>query len=242
MLLSALLASHFSLLLIFFTRCLLHVVRSLLLFFAVDSSLLAASFLLFTDLYSLLASRWSVLSSSCLIIISLSSPLAVICMLYITWCMLFVIPKLAAHTCRSLIAVRKPWIVARCSLCVTRFSLPSPPSVAAECLIFALRCSLIIYHSYLLASHTFFLNARSSLKEVCCIPIAYRFSVLGSCFALLTACYPVLLSGSLLLATFSFLIIRSLLFTRYSLLAVYGLSLLRFSLIAAAALYLMFAA
>ena len=134
-------------------------------FFAVDSSLLAASFLLFTDLYSLLASRWSVLSSSCLIIISLSSPLAVICMLYITWCMLFVIPKLAAHTCRSLIAVRKPWIVARCSLCVTRFSLPSPPSVAAECLIFALRCSLIIYHSYLLASHTFFLNARSSLKR-----------------------------------------------------------------------------
>ena len=90
-------------------------------FFAVDNSLLAASFLLFTDLYSLLASRWSVLSSSCLIIISLSSPLAVIWMLSITWYLLFVIPKLAAHTCRSLIAVRKPWIVARCSLCVTRF-------------------------------------------------------------------------------------------------------------------------
>ena len=67
---------HFKLLaccplLIFFTRCLLHVVRFSLLFFAVDSSLLAASFLLFADLYSLLASRWSVLSSRCLVIISL---------------------------------------------------------------------------------------------------------------------------------------------------------------------------
>ena len=103
-----------------------------------------------------------------------------------------------------------------CSLRVPRFSPSSPPLLAAECLIFALRCSLITSHSYLLASHTFFLNARSSLNEICCIPIAYRFSVLGSCFALLTACYPVLLSGSLLLATFSFLIIRSysLLYTR----------------------------
>ena len=130
--------------------------------------------------------------------------------------MLFVIPKLAAHTCRSLIALRKPWIVASCSLCVTRFSPPSPPSVAAECLIFALHCSLKPYHSYLLVSRTIFLNAPSSLKKVCCIPIPYRFSVLGSYFALPTACYPVLLSVSLLLATFPFLIICS---TLYSILA-----------------------
>ena len=146
MLLSALLAIPFSLL-IFFTRCLLHIVRSLLLFFAVDSSLLTASFLLFAELYSLLASRWSVLSSRCFIIISLSSPLAVIWMLYIYWCMLFVIPKLAAHTWRSLIAVRKPWIVARCTLFVTHFLQPSPSSVVAECLIFALSCSLITYQT-----------------------------------------------------------------------------------------------
>ena len=142
--------------------------------------------------------------------------------------MLFAIPKFASHTCHSLIAVRKSCIAARCSLCVTCFSPPSLPSVAAECLIFALRCSLITYYSYLLASHTFFLNARSSLKEVSCIPIEYRFSLLGSCFALLTACCPVL-SGSLLLAAFSFLTIRcSLLSTQYWLLAVQGVSLLRF--------------
>ena len=137
-------------------------------------------------------------------------------MLYITLCMLFVMPKLAGHTCRSLIAVRKPWIVARCSLRVTRFSPSSPTSLAAQCLIFALRCSFITSHSYLLASHNFFLNARSSLNQICCIPIPYLISVLGSCFALVTACYPVFLSGSLLLASFSFLIIRtySLLYTR----------------------------
>ena len=87
--------------------------------------------------------------------------------------------------------------------------------------------------NYLLACHIFFLVLRSSLKEVCCIPIAYRFSMLGFCFALFTACYPFLLSSSLLLATFFFLIIRSLLFARYLLLAFYGLSLLSFSLIAA---------
>ena len=153
--------------------------------------------------------------------------------------MLFVIPKLAAHTCRSLIAVRKPWFLARCSLCVTRFSLTSPTSVAAECLIFALRCSLIIYHSYLLASHTFFLNVRSSLKEVCCIPAAYCFSMLSSFFTLLTACCPVLMSGSMLLAGFSFIISCSLLFTIYSLLAAYALYLLRVLLIAAGAIYLL---
>ena len=67
--------------------------------------------------------------------------------------------------------------------------------------------------------------------------------MLGSCFALLTACCPGLLSGSLLLAAFFFLIIRcSLLFTLYSLLAAYGLALLRVLLIAAAALCLLPAA
>ena len=142
--------------------------------FTVDSSLHDASVLLFVDLYSLLASRWSVLSSRCLIIISPSSVLTVICMLNITSSMLFVIPKLAAHTCRSRIAVRKPWIVAHCSFSVTRFLQPSL-SVAEECLIFALRCLLITYHRYLLAAYIFFLNARSSFKEVCCIPLAYRF-------------------------------------------------------------------
>ena len=90
----------------------------------------------------------------------------------------------------------------RCSLCVTRFSPPSPPSVAAKCLIFARRCSLITYHRYLLATHAFFFNAHSSLKEVCIISEAYRFSTLSSCFTLLTACCPVLMSGSLPLAAF----------------------------------------
>ena len=136
--------------------------------------------------------------------------------------MLFVIIKLTAHNCRSLIAVRKPWIVARCSLSVTRFPPTSLPSVAPECFIFHLRCSLLAYHSYLLAFQTFSLFAHSSLKEFCCIQIVYRFYVFGSCFAQLTACCPVLLPGSLLLVACSFLIIRSLLFTRYSLLAACG--------------------
>ena len=116
-------------------------------------------------------------------------------------------------------------------------------SVAADCLIFVLRCSLITYHRFLLAANTFLHNARTSLKKVCCIPLAYRFSMLGSCFALLTACCPVLLPGSLLLAVFSFLTIRcSLLFTLYSLLAVYRLYLIRVSLMAAAAVCLLLAA
>ena len=105
------------------------------------------------------------------------------------------------HTFRSLIAVRKPWIVACCSFTATRF-LQTPPSVAAECLIFALRYSLITYHRYLHDAYTFFFNARSSLKEVCCIPAAYCFSMLSSFFTLLTACCPVLMSGSLPLAAF----------------------------------------
>ena len=131
--------------------------------------------------------------------------LTVICMQYITWCMLFAIPKLAAHTCRSLIALRKPWIYARCSISITLFSQP-PPLIAAKCLISALRCSLLAWNRYLLAAHALILNAPSSLKEVCCIPLAYQFSQLGSCFALLTVCCQVLLSGSMLLTVFSFLI------------------------------------
>ena len=87
---------------------------------------------------------------------------------------------------------------------------------------FALRCSLLTYHSYLLAFHTFFLSARSSFIEFCCIPIVYLSYVFGLCFTQLTACCPVLLSGSLLLVSCSFHIIRSLLFTRYSLLVVHG--------------------
>ena len=151
---------------------------------------------------------------------------------------LFATLLLTAHTCRSLIAVRKPWIVARCSFTATHFS-QTLPLVAAKCLIFARRCSLITYHRYLLAAHAFFFNAHSSLKEVCIISEAYRFSMLSSCFTLLTACCPVLMSGSLLLAGFSFIISCSLLFTIYSLLAAYGLYLLRVLLIAACALYLL---
>ena len=175
-------------------------------------SLLPFNYSLTIPRSSLLVGLFFLLAARLLFILARHSPLSECYTLLDT----FVIPKFAVHTCPSLIAVRKPWIVARCSLRVTRFSPSSPPSLAAECLIFALRCSLITSHSYLLASHTFFLNARSSLNEICCIPIAYRFSVLGSCFALLTACYPVLLTDSLLLATFSFLIIRSysLLYTR----------------------------
>ena len=70
-------------LLIFFARCFFTLVALSCFFFAVDSWLHAAPFLLFADLYSLLASCWSVLSSRCLIIISLSSPLTVIWKLYI---------------------------------------------------------------------------------------------------------------------------------------------------------------
>ena len=72
---------------------------------------------------------------------------------------MFVISKLAGHTCRSLIAVSKPSIVARCSFSVTRFSQP-PPSVTADCLylLYAARflhiigtCSPLTHFSIMLA-------------------------------------------------------------------------------------------
>ena len=58
---------------------------------------------------------------------------------------------------------------------------------SAKCLMFSLRCSLITYLGTLLATHAFSHNARNYFKEVNCIKPAYRFSMLNSCFALLTA-------------------------------------------------------
>ena len=77
--------------------------------------------------------------------------------------MLLVIPNLDAHSRRSLIVVRKLWIVVRYSLRGTRFLQLSSLSVALECWVFDLGCSLLACDSYLIAVHTFFLNARSSL-------------------------------------------------------------------------------
>ena len=150
---------------------------------------------LFIIRWTLLASRWSVLSSRCFIIISLSSSLAVIWMLYITWCMLFVITKLAAHSYRSLIAVSNPWIVGW--LFVTHFFPPSPPSVVVECLIFALRCSLITYPTTCLPLTTFSLMLAVPLKRSavfqlhiafrCAVPVS-RCSLLAARFFCMLAC------------------------------------------------------
>ena len=111
--------------------------------------------------------------------------------------MLFVIQKLAAHTCRSLIAVRKPWIDARCSLFVTHFVPPSPPLVVAECLIFAIRCLLITYQTTCLPLTPFFLMLAFPLKRSavfqlhvafrCAVPVS-RCSLLAARFFGLLAC------------------------------------------------------
>ena len=69
--------------------------------------------------------------------------------------MLLVIPNLDVHFRRSLIVVRKLWIVARCVLRVTRFLQLSSLSVALECWVFDLGCSLLACDSYLIAVHTF---------------------------------------------------------------------------------------
>ena len=113
-----------------------------------------------------------------------------------------------------------------CLLHAFRYSILATFSFLGRCRSLDICFKLLAYYlsNYLPASHTFFFNARSSLKEICCIPIAYRFSVRSSCFALITAYCRVLLSGSLPLPTFTFLIIRSVLFTRYSFLVAYGLS------------------
>ena len=149
-------------------------------------------------------------------------------------------PKLASHICRSLIAVRKPWIVARCSFSVTRFSQPLP-SVAADCLIFALTarllhiigtCSPLTHFSLMLAvplKRSAVIHSHIAFQ--CSVPVS-RCSLLAAQFFCLIACS----------RRFSFLIFRcSLLYTQYSLLVGYALSLLRVSLIAAAALCLLLA-
>ena len=113
-------------------------------------------------------------------------------------------------------------------------------------------CPLLVFRYWFLAT---FSLGRCRVLDICstmhftlmlAVPLkrsAVLHSHIASCFALLTACCPVLLSGSLLLDVFSFLIIRcSILFTLYSLLAAYRLSLLRVSLRAAAALCLLLAA
>ena len=65
--------------------------------------------------------------------------------------MLLVIPNLDAHFRRSLIVVRKLWIVARCALRVTRFLQLSSLSVALECWVFDLRFLLFTATSTQLA-------------------------------------------------------------------------------------------
>ena len=159
----------------------------LCLHFAVESSLLNASSLLFAVLYSLLTSRASVLCSQCLIMISLSSTHAASWLLNIIWSMLLVIPKLAAHSCCSLIAVRKQWIVAPCSHCITRFSPPPPPSVAVECMVFAYvaRFLLATGNCLPLTLFSLMLVVSSKRSDVFLSHIAFRCTVL--CFALLSA-------------------------------------------------------
>ena len=75
--------------------------------------------------------------------------------------------------------------------------LATPPSVAADCLIFALRCSLITYHRYLLAAHAFSLMLIVPLKRSavfhshitfqCSVPVS-RCSLLATQFFCLLAC------------------------------------------------------
>ena len=86
------LASRFYLL-IFIAIRLLHTVRSRCLLFAVNRSLLADLFFVFTVIYWLLASRCLLVASRFLDIF-FRTPLAACCMLHITICMLFVIPPL----------------------------------------------------------------------------------------------------------------------------------------------------
>ena len=166
-----------------FLRCLL---------FAVDCSILADPFLLFTVIFWLLASRCLLLAPHCLVIFSHSPPLAVSCSLQITICMLLVIPQLTNHGSQfasgrvplisfwSLYAARKLLLDHRFVLLVS----PSPHSVAASCPLFAVHCSLLAGHSSLAASKTMSLIDRSSLSDVCCPPPADRFSLLCSCFSL----------------------------------------------------------
>ena len=95
--------------------------------------------------------------------------------------MLLVIPNLDVHFRRSLIVVRKLWIVARCALRVTRFLQLSSLSVALECWVFDLGCSLLAFHSYLLAPRPFSLMLAVPFYEVCCSSLAFRFSLLSFC-------------------------------------------------------------
>ena len=162
------------------------------LLFAVDCSLLADLFLLFTVIFWLLASRSLLLAPRCLVIFSRSPPLAVCCSLHITICMLLVVPQLTNHDSQfasgrvplisfwSLYAARKLLLDHRFVLLVS----PSPHLVAASCPLFAVHCSLLADHSSLAASKTMSLIDRRSLSDVCCPPPVDHFSLLGSYFSL----------------------------------------------------------
>ena len=88
------------------------------LLFAINSSFVKAPIFLFAVLYSPLASRSVFFVAWLLLLLACHSPISVRYTLLYTCCSLF--PNLMV-TRRSLIAIRKPWIVARCSLRITRF-------------------------------------------------------------------------------------------------------------------------
>ena len=121
--------------------------------FAVDSSCVEAPFFFVHCPFSPLASRCSLLFS---LFDYYFSKLATLQYLFAIHYLIH-----AARYSQTRCSLSSP--ADRCSLRVTRFLSLSPLSITVECWIFDLGCSLLACDSYLIAAHTFFLNARSSL-------------------------------------------------------------------------------
>ena len=164
-----------------------------LLVFALSCLLLAFTFYHLTVHYSLVP--------FCCYLSFTGRPLFAVCFLFLAACLFLSYLAALAVCCslipsslitshlllvgvasrRPLIAERSSRIVPRYSLRDTRFSpLTSPHSVAADCSLFDLYCSLPTGHSSLVGSNIMFLITRSSVKmpAILYTRSAFRCSVL----------------------------------------------------------------